>query len=222
VTRRGPVIAVDGPSGSGKSTLARRLAEELDLPYLNTGLMYRALALRALRAGVDPDDGARLAALAGTLTFDLNTSVRPARLAIDGADPDAALQSADVESTVSVVSRHPGVRAALIAEQRRLCKHGGVVEGRDIGTVVAPDATAKLYLRADESERIARRTTERGGDDARTIGPALAARDTLDAHVNRPEPAEDAVAIDTTQMGADDVFRTALAVVRARIAERGR
>jgi cytidylate kinase len=215
------VVAIDGPAGSGKSTLARNLAAELGLPYLNTGLMYRAVTLKALREGLDVDDGPGLAELARRLTFDLSTSVRPSQLTIDGSDPEPDLTSPEVESNVSAVSRHPEVRAVLRAEQQRLCKSGGVVEGRDIGTVVAPSAQAKIFLEADESARVARRTTERDWD-ARVVARALSERDSSDSRTNPLAPAEDAVAIDTTLMGPDDVFRTALAVVRARLAEHGR
>jgi cytidylate kinase len=215
------VIAIDGPAGSGKSTLARRLAETLDLPYLNTGLMYRALALRALREGVDPEDGPGLAELARRMTFDLNPNVRPSVLLVDGDPPDPDLTSTEVESRVSTVSRHREVREVLRAEQQRLSAGGGVVEGRDIGTVVAPHAPAKVYLEADETARIARRTDERGVPTGET-GRALTARDTLDARTNPLGPAEDAIAIDTTEMDPDTVFQTALAVVRARLAEHGR
>jgi cytidylate kinase len=216
--RRAPLVAIDGPAGSGKSTLARRLAERLDLPYVNTGLMYRALTLRAVRAGVDPEDGPGLADLARAMTFELNSTLRPPELAIDGAAPDPAITSEDVESRVSRVARHPEVREVLRAEQRRLCEGGGVVEGRDIGSIVAPDADAKVYLEADEAERVSRRTRERASADPE-VGRALAERDALDARTNPPEPAEDAVTIDTTGMDADAVFEAALAVVRARLPE---
>ena len=197
--RRRPLIAIDGPAGSGKSTLARRLAESLGLPYLNTGLMYRALALEALRAEVDPEDGPTLAQLARSITFDLDPSVRPPSLRIHGAEPEADLTSAEVESTVSLVARHPEVRVVLRDEQRRLSERGGVVEGRDIGTVVAPQADVKLYLEAEERERVTRRAGERGARDHR-VAAELSARDALDARTNPMEPAEDAVAIDTTSM----------------------
>jgi len=216
-----PVVAIDGPAGSGKSTLARRIAERLDLPYLNTGLMYRALALRALRAEIDVDDGPGLAAVARRMTFDLDPRVHPPALSIDGGAPDASLTSPEVESNVSTVARHPEVRAVLRAEQRRLCEQGGVVEGRDIGTVVAPDADAKIFLKAEVAERIARRTNER-----RTltdeVGRALSARDELDARTNPLEPASDAVEIDTTGMSPDAVFEAALALVRDRLGRSGR
>jgi cytidylate kinase len=220
VTRPRPLIAIDGPAGSGKSTLARRLAEELDLPYVNTGLMYRWLTLRAVEEGVDPDDEDGLGALAGGITFELNESVRPAELLIDGRIPGPEVTSPEVESRVSRVSRHPRVREVLRAAQRRLCEGGGVVEGRDIGSVVAPRADAKIYLEADEDERVTRRTGERAASGA-SVGRDLAERDALDARTNPPEPAADAVAIDTTSMDADLVLRIALAVVRAKLSERG-
>lgn len=215
------IVAIDGPAGSGKSTLARRLAQTLDLPYLNTGLMYRALTLQALQRGIDPDDADGLAALAREITFDLDWRVRPPELTIDGSRASEQLQSADVESTVSRVARHPHVREVLRAEQRRLSERGGVVEGRDIGTVVAPHADVKLYLQAAQSERISRRINERSAP-AEPLGDALSARDALDARTNPLRPASDAVAIDTTGMTSDQVYEKALAKTRARLAQRGR
>jgi CMP/dCMP kinase len=215
------IVAIDGPAGSGKSTLARRLAQTLDLPYLNTGLMYRALTLQALQRGIDSDDADGLAALAREITFDLDWRVRPPELTIDGSRASEQLQSADVESTVSRVARHPHVREVLRAEQRRLSERGGVVEGRDIGTVVAPHADVKLYLQAAQSERISRRINERSVP-AEPLGDALSARDALDARTNPLRPASDAVAIDTTGMTSDQVYEKALAKTRARLAQRGR
>jgi cytidylate kinase len=215
------IVAIDGPAGSGKSTLARRLAQSLDLPYLNTGLMYRALTLHALQRGIDPDDADGLAALAREITFDLDWRVRPPELTIDGSRASEQLQSADVESTVSRVARHPHVREVLRAEQRRLSERGGVVEGRDIGTVVAPHAGVKLYLQAAQSERISRRINERSAP-GEPLGDALSARDALDARTNPLRPASDAVAIDTTGMTSDQVYEKALATTRARLAQRER
>lgn len=215
------IVAIDGPAGSGKSTLARRLAQTLDLPYLNTGLMYRAVTLQALRRGIDPDDADGLAALAREITFDLDWRVRPPELTIDGSRASEQLQSADVESTVSRVARHPHVREVLRAEQRRLSERGGVVEGRDIGTVVAPHADVKLYLQAAQSERISRRINERSAP-GEPLGDALSARDALDARTNPLRPASDAVAIDTTGMTSDQVYEKALATTRARLAQRER
>jgi cytidylate kinase len=215
------IVAIDGPAGSGKSTLARRLAQTLDLPYLNTGLMYRALTLHALQRGVDPDDAYGLAALAREITFDLDWGVRPPELTIDGSRARDQLQSADVESRVSRVARHPHVREVLRAEQRRLSDRGGVVEGRDIGTVVAPHADVKLYLQAAQSERISRRISERSAL-AEPVGDALSARDALDARTNPLRPADDAIAIDSTGMTSDQVYEKALAMIRARLARQGR
>lgn len=215
------IVAIDGPAGSGKSTLARRLAQTLDLPYLNTGLMYRALTLHALQRGVDPDDADGLAALAREITFDLDWRVRPPELTIDGSRASEQLQSADVESRVSRVARHPRVREVLRAEQRRLSERGGVVEGRDIGTVVAPHAHVKLYLQAAQSERISRRTSERPAP-TEPVGDALSARDALDSRTNPLRPADDADAIDTTGMTSDQVYERALATIRARLAQHGR
>jgi cytidylate kinase len=213
------LIAIDGPAGSGKSTLARRLAATLGVPYLNTGLMYRALTVEARRRDVDPEDGPGLAAIAERLRFDLDWRARPPDLVIDGARPGPEFTDPDVESSVSRVAGHPEVRAVLRAEQRRLCEGGGVVEGRDIGTVVAPDADVKLYLQAAESERIARRTEERTASPE-PVGQALTERDALDARTNPLRPAEDATLIETTSMNADAVYETALATIRARLAGR--
>ncbi|MGZ4155255.1 MAG: (d)CMP kinase [Actinomycetota bacterium] len=209
------VIAIDGAAGVGKSTLARRLAETLDLPYLNTGLMYRAVTLEAIRRGIDLGDGDALAAIAAALTFDLERMDGVAELSIDGSPPGQDLRSADVETAVSGVSRHPSVRVVLRDEQRRLSAGGGVVEGRDIGSVVLPDADVKLFLTATPDERATRRAVERNAD-AGSVGGALRERDALDARVNPFVAADDAVEISTTGKDADAVFAEALGVVRER------
>jgi cytidylate kinase len=210
-----PVIAIDGAAGSGKSTLARALALELGLAYVNTGLMYRALALRAHREGVLVNDVATLERLARGMRFDLDPSVRPAQLTIDGEAPDESLASPEVESTVSAVARHPEVREVFRAEQRRLAAHGAVMEGRDIGTVVAPAAPLKIFLEAHPEERADRRALEREDDPSR-IAEALGTRDELDARTNPLRPAPDAVVLDTTGLAPDDVVRRALELVRER------
>jgi CMP/dCMP kinase len=209
------VIAIDGAAGSGKSTLAHRLAAELGLPYVNTGLMYRALALRAHREGVSPENAPVLERLARGMHFDLDSSVRPPELRIDGEAPDPALTSAEVESSVSAVSRHLEVREVFRREQRRLAVGGAVMEGRDIGSVVAPDADLKLFLRARPDERVGRRALERDKDPEH-VARALGARDRQDARTNPFVPAPDAIVLDTTELSPDEVADKALALVRDR------
>jgi cytidylate kinase len=209
------VIAIDGPAGSGKSTLARRLAIALGLPYVNTGLMYRALALRALLEGADPDDEAALAALADQMAFDLDTSLEPAELLVDGTSPDARLTSPEVESSVSRVARHPKVRRIMRDEQRLLGEAGAVMEGRDIGSVVFTDATLRITLEAHPEERAARRALERERAPVPEVERAISARDEADSR-NVP-PVEADLVIDTTEMDAGGVFRVALAAVRERL-----
>ena len=207
------IVAIDGPAGSGKTTLARRLALALDVPHVNTGSTYRAVAREALRHGVSPDDARRLVELAGSIEFSISDSSAPPSLFVGGAPPGDELLSPDVEGIVSQVSRHQEVRAALRRVQRRLAEGGAVVEGRDIGTVVFPEATVKFFLRADPSERAARRLEERGVEDPE-LAEALARRDAMDAETNPFVPAEDAIVIETTGRDADEVFDEALAAVR--------
>ena len=209
------VIAIDGAAGSGKSTLALRLAAELGLPYVNTGLMYRALALRAHREGISPENAPVLERLARRMRFDLDSSVRPPELRIDGEPPDPALTSAEVESSVSAVSRHLEVREVFRREQRRLAVDGAVMEGRDIGSVVAPDADLKLFLRARPDERVGRRALERDKDPEH-VARALGARDRQVARTNPFVPAPDAIVLDTTELSPDEVADKALALVRDR------
>jgi cytidylate kinase len=209
------VIAIDGAAGSGKSTLAHRLAAELGLPYVNTGLMYRALALRAHREGVSPENASVLERLARGMRFDLDSSVRPPELRIDGEPPDPALTSAEVESSVSAVSRHLEVREVFRREQRRLALDGAVMEGRDIGSVVAPDADLKLFLRARPDQRVGRRALERDKDPEH-VARALGARDRQDARTNPFVPAHDAIVLDTTELSPEEVADKALALVRDR------
>jgi cytidylate kinase len=208
------VIAIDGPAGSGKSTLAQGLAVALGLPYVNTGLMYRALTRRALDRSAGVDDGPALAALAGEIVFALGGEA-PGTLLVDGRQPGSELATETVETEVSQVSRHEEVRNVMRKLQRTLGRNGAVMEGRDIGTVVFPDATVKIFLVASHEVRAARRIEERGGRAG--LADRLAARDAKDAQVNPFVPADDAVAIDNTGRGVDDVLEQALAVVRARL-----
>jgi cytidylate kinase len=215
---RAIVIAIDGPAGAGKSTLARDLAAALDVGYVNTGLMYRAVAEVALRLGIDPDDEEALARAAASIRFDLDDG-HPAALLVDGQPPEPALESAAVEDTVSLVSRHPAVRAVLRRAQRALGERGAVMEGRDIATVVFPDAHVKVFVTASPEVRAARRRRERGDAEA---GDAIERRDQLDARTNPLRPAEGAIVIDSTDLSEHEVLRRALeAVALARRDVRG-
>ena len=203
------VIAIDGAAGSGKSTLARGLAEALGLPYVNTGIMYRALTLAALDRGVDPDDGAALARLMSRLSFSLSTGAPP-EIEVEGSAPSASLLSERVEGEVSHVARHPQVRALMREGQRALGLPGAVVEGRDIGSVVFPDAPVKLFLTAEPDKRGERRAEQRGAIDPEEVEEALLRRDTNDAKVNPFEPAADAIVLDTSDRTVDDTLREAI------------
>lgn len=211
---RPTVVAIDGPAGSGKSTLARRLALELDLPYVNTGLMYRAVTLDAIRRGVDPADAPTLTQIAATLRFDLDLDLHPPELRIEGAPPDPELTSPEVERTVSQVSAHPTLRSVLRDRQRRLGSNGAVIEGRDIGSVVFPDATVRVALKAGVGERAARRAMERDGRPTE-VSAAIAGRDAQDRR-NVPPVAAD-LEVDSTHLDPDEVLAIVLAEVRRRV-----
>jgi cytidylate kinase len=206
------VVAIDGAAGSGKSTLARRLSRTLELPYINTGSMYRALTRAARREEVDVEDGATLVDLMETLRFTLSPGPT-GELLIDGAPPSADLETSEVESSVSAVAAHPAVRSAMRAAQRSLGEGGAVMEGRDIGTVVFSDAPVKLFLVAEPVERAGRRVEERGAGD---VAGALHERDRRDARVNPLVPAQDAIVIDTSDLDVEATLRTALAAVAER------
>ncbi len=209
-----PIIAIDGPAGAGKSTLARRLAVVLDLPYINTGLMYRALTHRALTEGIDVEDEDRLAGAARSIAFAVQQD-DPDQLAIDGSTSVDALMSPAVEERVSTVSRHPSVRNVLRARQRELGTGGSVMEGRDIGTVVFPDADVKIFLLAASDVRAGRRAREegRGAEAAQAVG----VRDEIDARTNPFVPAPDALVIDATHLTPDEVFDQALEAIESRL-----
>lgn len=199
------VIAIDGPAGSGKSTVARAVAERLGLEYLDTGAMYRAVAFAVLRAGGDPADGPFAASVARTIALE----VGPGRVTVDGADATVEIRGPAVTRAVSAVAANPEVRAEMVARQRDWAakRGGGVLEGRDIGTVVFPDAELKVYLTAEPDERALRRAREAVDLDYDAVAADLTRRDRIDS-TRRADPltaAEDAVRIDTTGLSVAEV-----------------
>ena len=199
------VVAIDGPAGTGKSTIAKALARTLGLPYLDTGAMYRAVTFAALSREVDPDDAERVASIAETAEIVVDTD----GVRVDGVDATVEIRGPEVTRAVSIVAANPRVRAELNAQQRDwVRKHGGgVVEGRDIGTAVFPDASLKVYLTARADVRAARRAKEVRDLDYATVAADLARRDALDqGRTHDPlMVADDAVVIDTSDMTIDEI-----------------
>ncbi len=206
------LVAIDGAAGSGKSTLARELARAIGVPYVNTGLMYRALTAAAVARDVDPDDEGSLVELMGTLRFSL-VGDSPPELSIEGSKRWPSLIGPEVEAAVSRVSRHPLVRSLMRDAQRDLGRDGAVMEGRDIASVVFPEAPVKIYLVADPAVRARRRAAERPGE--RTI-EELHARDRTDSRVNPFTAQPGAAVIDTTHLDLERTLAAALDVVRGR------
>jgi len=212
------VVAIDGPSGSGKSTVSKRLAVALGAGYLDTGAMYRAATWAVLDAGIDPGDAAAVAACVRSAPLAITTDPTAVSVRVGAVPVDAAIRGPEVTAAVSAVSSVPEVRAHLIAEQRRLIEasrheHGIVVEGRDIGAVVAPEAELKVFLTADAGERARRRSAETSADVTATAAD-LHRRDTADSKVTKPlAAAEGAVTVDTTYDSIDDVVQHLLGLV---------
>ena len=206
------IVAIDGPAGAGKSTVARCLAERLGFRYLDTGAMYRALTWLALARGVALSDGAALAGLARATPVLLHAD---GRVSIDGKDVTDAIRSPHIDRVVSSVARHSEVRVVMREHQQQMTGAGNlVIEGRDIGTVVAPHAEVKVYLVADARERALRRTAERPGIGADALATDLRLRDERDAA--QMQPAEDAELIDTTTLAVEDVVGRIEELVRER------
>jgi CMP/dCMP kinase len=208
------IVAIDGPAGAGKSTVARRLASRLGFRYLDTGAMYRALTWLALDRAASLEDGPALAELAREhqVTFDERGGV-----AIGGQDVTGGIRGARIDRVVSTVATHPEVREVMRDRQRELADEGdAVIEGRDIGTVVAPDAEVKVYLVADHGVRARRRQHERPEIGADALATDLRLRDESDAA--RMEPAKDATRIDTTDLDVDEVVQRIEQLVRERSA----
>jgi cytidylate kinase len=223
------IIAIDGPAGSGKSTVAREVARRLGFTYLDSGAMYRAVTLAALARDADLDDGPALGRVAGALDIELHRRDDDnARVTMDGRDVSDAIREPRVTGASSRVAAHPEVRRAMLAKQRALIVGGNyVVEGRDIGTVVAPDAPVKAFLTADPGERARRRAAEleRRGVSIQEadVRSAIEERDKLDSTRSAAplRQADDAELIDTTGMTADAVADRIVALVeRARAASR--
>ena len=200
-----PIIAIDGPAGAGKSTIARALAGRLGLSYLDTGAQYRAVTFAALQRGLDLRETDRVAQFAREVTLDVGT----AGVMVDGHDATIAIRTPEITAAVSAVASNSGVREELRRRQREWADEhgGGVIEGRDIGSVVFPDADLKLYLTASPRVRAQRRVAEAGGD-VDEIAAAIAHRDQLDK--SRDDGplmrADGSIVLDTTGLGIDEVL----------------
>jgi CMP/dCMP kinase len=208
------VIAIDGPAGAGKSSVARGVADALGFTYLDSGAMYRCVALAALRRGVDPEDEAAL----GRIARELEIRLGPGRVELDGEDVTEAIRAPEVDAAASRVSVHPGVREAMVERQRALIEGGRyVAEGRDIGTVVSPDAALKVFLTASNDVRVRRRAAE-SGEALVDVADAQRQRDLRDrARRHSPlRPASDAIELDTTELSVAEVVGRVVALARER------
>lgn len=214
-------IAIDGPAGAGKSTVARMAAEQLGFLYVDTGAMYRAVGLYALRQGADPHSAEAVAALLPGIDLGLTYQDGVQRILLNGEDVSAAIRTPDASMAASAVSAHPAVRAFLLDRQRALGRDRSVVmDGRDIGTVIFPDAEVKIFMTASAEERAGRRCRElreKGQDaDFNAVLADIRARDYSDSHrAAAPlRPAEDAVTLDTTAMSLEKSVQEVLRIVK--------
>ncbi|MGZ5358087.1 MAG: (d)CMP kinase [Solirubrobacterales bacterium] len=208
------VIAIDGPAGAGKSTVARGVAAALGFTYLDSGAMYRAVALAALREGADLGDGDAL----GALARGLNLALDGASVRLGGEEVTAAIRTPEVTAAASRVSVHPEVREAMVAQQRALIAAGRyVAEGRDIGTVVSPDSPLKVFLTATPEER-ARRRADESGESPEAVLAAMRDRDSRDREREHGalRAAPEAVEMDTTGLGSDEVVARVVELARER------
>ena len=224
VPRERPVIAIDGPAGAGKSTLAAHLARRFGFLNLETGAMYRALALKAIERDLDFDDEPALMELAQFTRLALEPQMEGNRVLLDGLDVSRRVREADVTEAASKVSVHPTLRAWMVEQQRKMGERGGVVmEGRDIGTAVFPDAEVKIFLDAAPEVRGNRRYRQRAPEQTKVTEEAvlreMRERDARDRNrVESPlRPAGDAVVLDSTAMSLDEVLAAAEAIVRDHV-----
>ena len=224
------VIAIDGPAGTGKSTVSRRVAQALDAGYLDTGAMYRIVTLAVLKASVDPTDDDAVAALLADLSFDSPINAGPQRHSLAGSDVATEIRGPAVTRAVTPVSANPAVRSWLLDRQRLLARSGRmVVEGRDIGTVVVPDADLKIYLTADAAERARRRHRQNaalvggpagdgGAADLAAVATDLHRRDSKDSsRTHAPlQAAPDAVVVDSSELAVEETVARVLALAAER------
>ena len=213
----GHVIAIDGPAGAGKSTIARRIAERLGYLYVDTGAMYRAIAFWAVSENIDLNDSYRLEQLTRAASIEL---LPHNRVFLNGEDVSAAIRTPEVSAAASKVAAVGAVRRALVAQQRELAESANLVmEGRDIGTVVFPDARVKIYLDADPAERVRRRSGEQPGVVPEELAAQIAERDERDRRRAQSPlvQAPDATYLDSTGLTEDQVAEEILKIVRARI-----
>ena len=214
------IIAIDGPSGSGKSTLGRMLARELNLLYIDTGSMYRAVALAVIDAGIDPADRDAVTSLANRINIDLEGDPQSLRVSIDGRDVTEQIRTESVTAMSSIVSTIPGVRRAMVERQRMMGRRGAVLNGRDIGTVVFPDADVKFFLTAGPEERAERRFKE----DQLTSASSATFEQTLAEMIERDrrdstradsplKAADDAILVDSTGKTIAEVFQQMMEMI---------
>jgi cytidylate kinase len=221
------IIAIDGPSGAGKSTLGRMLARALNLLYIDTGSMYRAIALAVMESGVNPTDDVAVGSLANTVEIDLKGDPDAMEVFLQGRDVTEAIREEEVTNMSSIVSTIPAVRRAMVARQREMGQRGAVLNGRDIGTVVFPNADVKFYLTALPQERAQRRFVEERAQDPKVDFEAtfveMTMRDQRDS-TREDSPlrvAEDAVVVDSTGLSINAVFDKMMAAVQERMRGRG-
>ena len=214
------IIAIDGPAGSGKSTVAQLIASRLNFKYIETGSMYRAVAWRAQQAGIDPEDAERISEVARTISIEFKPGAERQKVMVDGEDLTPVLKTETIGRLAAIVAANKAVREVMVAQQQNMGRNGNVVmDGRDIGTVVFPDADKKFFMVADQKERAQRRHEEIKAKSPEVtfekIYEQLQQRDFEDENraVSPLVPAEDSIRLDTTQMSIDDVVAHMIEII---------